>query len=192
MKFFDDEAGYEFLFRQVKLEDDLERLHYWHHQDHVIPFWNQNFPLLKYREHLHMLLQDRHQTLYIGHVNGEPMSYWESYWAKDNIVANYYDVEDKDQGIHLLFGPKKFLGKGLALPLLRGMTAFLFQHEGTRKIVAEPDIRNEKMIHIFQKCGFEPEKEIDLPDKRALLMFCERRTFFRRWKHVQFIHQQHV
>nr|WP_209121411.1 GNAT family N-acetyltransferase [Alkalihalobacillus sp. BA299] len=184
--------GYEISFRQVKLEEDLERLHYWHHQDHVIPFWKQNFPLPEYKAHLEKLLQDQHQTLYIGHINGEPMSYWECYWAKDDIIADYYDVRLEDQGIHLLFGPQKFLGKGLALPLLRAIVAFRFQHESTKKIVAEPDIRNDKMIHIFKKCGFEPQKEIDLPDKRGLLMFCERTTFFKRWKHVKKIEQQYV
>ncbi|WP_100404188.1 GNAT family N-acetyltransferase [Bacillus solitudinis] len=192
MKLIDEETGYEISFRQVKLEDDLERLHYWHNQAHVIPFWKQNFPLLDYKAHLQKLLCDRHQTLYIGHVNGEPMSYWECYWTKDDIIANYYQLEEEDQGIHLLFGPKEFLGKGLALPFLRAMTAFLFQSEGTSKIVAEPDVRNEKMIHIFKKCGFEAQNEIELPDKRGLLMFCERATFFRRWKDVNFTGQQHV
>ncbi|WP_332697184.1 GNAT family N-acetyltransferase [Halalkalibacter lacteus] len=192
MKLIDEETGYEISFRQVKQEEDLERLHHWHHQAHVIPFWKQNFPLPDYKAHLQKLLDDRHQTLYIGHVNGEPMSYWECYWAKDDIIADYYQVDDEDQGIHLLFGPNEYLGKGLALPFLRAMTAFLFQHEATSKIVAEPDIRNEKMIHIFKKCGFEPQKEIELPDKRGLLMFCERTSFFRRWKNVNFIEQQHV
>jgi RimJ/RimL family protein N-acetyltransferase len=192
VKLIDEETGYEISFQQVKLEEDLERLHHWHHQAHVIPFWKQNFPLPDYKAHLQKLLDDRHQTLFIGHVNGEPMSYWECYWAKDDILADYYEVDDEDQGIHLLFGPEKFLGKGLALPFLRTMTAFLFQHKATSKIVAEPDIRNEKMIHIFEKCGFERQKEIELPDKRGLLMFCERTTFFRRWKGVNFSEQQHV
>lgn len=192
MRLIDEETGYEISFGRVELEDDLERLHHWHHQAHVIPFWQQNFPLPKYKEHLHKLLSDRHQSLYIGYVNGEPMSYWECYWPTEDIIGNYYQFEDADQGIHLLFGPAKFLGKGLALPLVRAMTAFMFQHEGTNKIVAEPDIRNEKMIHIFKKCGFEPQKEIVLPDKRGLFMFCERSTFFRRWKDVNFIQQLHV
>ncbi|MFC0558920.1 GNAT family N-acetyltransferase [Halalkalibacter alkalisediminis] len=192
MKLFDEQTGYEITFRQVQLEEDLERLHHWHHQAHVIPFWKQNFPLPVYKAHLQKLLADRHQTLYIGHVNGEPMSYWECYWAKDDIIANYYEADNGDQGIHLLFGPEKFLGKGLSLPLLRAMTAFGFRHEETSKIVAEPDIRNEKMIHIFEKCGFEAQKEVDLPDKRGLLMFCERTTFLRRWKDVNFIQQQNV
>ncbi|WP_088104102.1 GNAT family N-acetyltransferase [Halalkalibacter urbisdiaboli] len=192
MKLFDKEIGYELSFREVELEEDLQRLHQWHHQAHVIPFWKQNFSLPEYKAHLIKLLQDKHQTLYIGHVNGEPMSYWECYWAKDDILANYYDAKSDDQGIHLLFGPEAFLGRGLALPFLRAMSAILFNHEATTKLVAEPDVRNEKMIHIFEKCGFKRQKEIELPDKRGLLMFCEREAFFRRWKDVKSIQKYDV
>jgi acetyl CoA:N6-hydroxylysine acetyl transferase len=181
---YDSEIEGEILFRKVLLDEDLHLLHEWHHQPHVIPFWKQNFLLPEYRNHLNKLLSDRHQTLYIGYLHGKPMSYWESYWAKEDILASYYDAKINDQGIHLLVGPKSYLGKGLALPLLRAMTAFQFQHQSTEKVVAEPDIRNEKMIHIFEKCGFLPQKEIDLPDKKGLLMFCERETFRRRWKDV--------
>jgi acetyl CoA:N6-hydroxylysine acetyl transferase len=183
---YDDELDAEISFRRVTLADDLKQLHHWHHQSHVIPFWNQNFPLTEYEGHLKKLLADPHQTLYIGYLNGEPMSYWEAYWAKDDIIANYYNVEKKDQGIHLLFGPEEYLGRGLALPLLRAMTAFQFEHSQTEKIVAEPDIRNKKMVHIFEKCGFKPQKEIELPDKRGLLMFCDRELFVRRFKDVTF------
>lgn len=171
-------------FRPVTLEEDLHRLHSWHHQEHVIPFWRQNMPLPQYEQHLQKLLADSHQTLYIGCLEGEPMSYWESYWAKDDIIAGHYETDEGDQGIHLLLGPPEFIGKGYALPLLKAMTAFQFHHPATQKIVTEPDIRNEKMIHIFKKCGFEPEKEIRLPDKRGLLMFCHRETFERRWQDV--------
>ncbi|MCF2938675.1 acetyltransferase [Paenibacillus alkaliterrae] len=184
-------------FRCATIKEDVHRLHHWHHQNHVIPFWKQNFSFPQYREYFQKLLADRHQTLYIGHLNGKPMSYWESYWAKDDIIAGHYEVEAGDQGIHLLFGPEEFLGKGYALPLLRAMTAFQFQHQDTKKVITEPDIRNEKVIHIFKKCGFEPQKEIDLPDKRALLMFCYRETFLGRWKDVDYIQdlyrsEQHV
>ncbi|WP_163538570.1 GNAT family N-acetyltransferase [Gracilibacillus sp. YIM 98692] len=175
--FYDREIDSEIVFRRVTLEKDLDRLHQWHHQPHVIPFWNQNFSETAYKDHLKKLLADQHQSLYIGYLNNVPMSYWEAYWAKDDLIANYYDAEKEDQGIHLLFGPEEYLGKGLALPLLRAMIAFQFKHKKTEKVVAEPDVRNKKMIHIFEKCGFEPEKEIELPDKRGLLMFCHRVTF---------------
>ncbi len=60
------------------------------------------------------------------------------------------------------------------------MTQFQFQHSETQKIVAEPDIRNQKMIHVFERCGFAFQQEITLPDKTAALLFCDRAQFQQR------------
>ncbi|WLR52886.1 GNAT family N-acetyltransferase [Bacillus tianshenii] len=178
---FARDLNQEVAFRSVEFEKDVKRLHQWHHEAHVIPFWQQNFSFSDYQAHLKKLLADRHHTLYIGYLDGVPMSYWEAYWVQDDIVGKYYEPDAFDQGVHLLIGPSESIGKGYALPLLREMIAFQFQSSQTKRVVAEPDIRNEKMIHVFEKCGFKRIKEIELPDKQALLMFCERERFFERW-----------
>lgn len=169
-------------FRLVSLEQDLPLIHNWMNQPHVVPFWNLALSLEEMRQHLEKAIADTHQTLYIGMLNGIPMSYWESYWTADDIVARHYTADPTDQGIHLLIGEPEFLGKGYALPLLRAMTHFQFQNVETQKIVAEPDIRNYKMIHVFERCGFEFQKAIALPDKTAALMFCDRTQFQQRWQ----------
>ncbi|BCL38531.1 GNAT family N-acetyltransferase [Nostoc sp. MS1] len=168
-------------FRLVDLEKDLTLIHSWMNQTHVIPFWNLAFDLERMRQHLQTALADKHQSLYLGCLDNHPMSYWESYWTIDDIVARHYPAESTDQGIHLLIGEPAFLGKGYALPLLRAMTFFQFQNAATQKIIAEPDIRNKKMIHVFERCGFQFQKEIELPDKCGALMFCDRQLFFQRW-----------
>ena len=173
---FDRDINKVIAFRPVVLQD-LQRIHNWMNQPHVIPYWNLAYDLDRMREHLQKALADTHQTLYIGLLDDVPMSYWESYWAKRDIIAQCYPAHPADQGIHLLIGPPEFLGLGYALPLLRAMTSFQFQHSETQKIVTEPDSRNQKMIHVFKRCGFEFQKEIDLPDKRAALMFCHRQSF---------------
>lgn len=172
-------------FRPVKAEKDGERLHTWMHEEHVIPFWNLNISFDDYMKHLQRFLKDDHQTLLIGELDGVPMSYWESYWVKGDIIGNYYSFGEYDQGIHLLIGPPAFLGKGLIYPLLLTMLYKQFQCKETNRVVAEPDIRNEKMIHVFKKCGFKAVKEVKLPDKTGLLMACERDMFERRWKNWQ-------
>ena len=166
-------------FRPVDLED-LPLIHNWMNQPHVIPFWDLAYDMERMQQHLQKALADPHQTLYIGLLDDVPMSYWESYWATDDIVARYYPAHPADQGIHLLIGSPEFLVKGYDLPLLRAMTFFQFQHSETLKIVTEPDSRNYKMIHVFKRCGFEFQTEIELPDKKAALMFCKRQNFMGR------------
>ncbi len=177
---FDPDINKHITFRPLILDQDLSFLHNWMNQPHVIPFWNLALTLDQMRNHLEKTLADTHQTLYIGCLDGVPMSYWESYWASEDRIAQYYSAHPTDQGIHLLIGEPDYLGKGYALPLLRAMTTFQFQHPDTQKIITEPDSRNAKMIHIFKRCSFKPQTNIQLPEKQATLMFCHRQTFFNR------------
>nr|WP_026699760.1 GNAT family N-acetyltransferase [Salibacterium aidingense] len=167
-------------FRPVLEAHDFHILHGWMHQEHVIPFWQLNQSEEAFRQHLKKALADSHQSLYIGCLDGRPMSYWEAYWAADDVIGGFYKARSYDQGIHLLIGPAEDIGKGCARPLVEAMISFQFREEPrTRLIVAEPDIRNDKMIHVFKQCGFEAVKPVDLPDKRGLLMGCRRETWER-------------
>lgn len=172
-----EETGERIQFRAVDETSDFRLLHDWMHQAHVVPFWQLNISESKYQAHLRKALNDTHQTLYIGEIDGRPVSYWEVYWAAEDVIGSYYRAGQADQGVHLLIGPPEETGKGCALPLLKAMLSMLFQHPRTVRIVAEPDITNDKMIHVFKKAGFEPVKPVDLPDKRGLLMVCTRETF---------------
>ncbi len=167
-------------FRKAGL-DDIGLVHTWMNEDHVHPFWHLNVPLPEFRTHFEKALSDGHQALYLGMIDGIPMSYWEAYWVEGDVLQGTYPNHPYDQGVHLLIGDKRFLGKGLALPLLKEMVRFLFEESKTVKVMAEPDIRNEKMIHVFKTCGFIPLKPVQLPDKTGLLMSCERKEFERRW-----------
>jgi RimJ/RimL family protein N-acetyltransferase len=161
-------------FRPVELKRDLELIQGWMHEPHVVPFWKLNLPHEAFRRHLEGALLDPHQALYLGLLDGVPMSYWECYWAADDVIGRYYPAHPDDQGVHLLIGPPSYLCKGLALPLLQTVVRGLFLFPGTQRVVAEPDSRNVRMIQVFTRCGFEPAGLIDLPDKRALLMMCDR------------------
>lgn len=167
-------------FRGVKM-GDIELLHGWMHEAHVISYWQMDISFEEYKKHLELSLTDAHQKLLLGNINGRPVSYWEIYWVKNDLIDGYYDFDAFDQGIHLLIGNKDYLGKGYIYPLLMTILHHQFQVSKTEKVMAEPDIQNEKMIHVFRKCGFSPVKEIELPDKTAMLMACERESFERRW-----------
>ena len=175
--FHDPEIGRGISFREATVADDLHRVHDWMNREHVIPFWDLARPVDGIRDYIEENLADNHQTPYIGCLDGEPMSYWEAYSVPGDIVGRYYEADPTDRGVHLLLGPPEYLGRGLALPLLRAMTAFQFSYPGAKRVVAEPDIRNEQMIHVFENCGYVKQKEIDLPDKRAALMFCDKARF---------------
>lgn len=168
------DSGSEIGFREVSLKRDLGRLHAWLNSDHVLPYWKQNDPLPAVRDTIRERANGENQTLYIGSHDHVPMSYWESYWAAHDRLAEHYDADPSDQGIHLLIGPSEYLGHGYAAPLIRAMVDFQFQHPETDRIVTEPDARNDRAIRAFAAAGFERRGEIEFPDKTAQFMVRER------------------
>ena len=165
--------------RRVSLNRDLGRLHAWLGSEHVKPYWRLDLPLPAFRDRLAEKLADDHLTPYVGCLDHVPMSYWECYWAAEDDVANHYDAEPADQGVHLLIGPEEYIGRGYARPLLRAVVAMQFRHPETDRVVAEPDARNERAVRVFEACGFEPRREFrfDEAGKDALLLVCERDRF---------------
>lgn len=158
---------------------DLGRLHRWLGSDHVKPYWRLDLPLVAFREAFREKLDDDHLTPYIGCLDHVPMSYFESYWAADDDVANHYDAAPNDRGVHLLIGPTEYLGKGYARSLLCALVTMQFRHPETDRVVAEPDARNGTAIRVFEACGFERRTEFRFTEaeKDAVLVVCEREEF---------------
>ncbi|ELZ63713.1 iron transport protein B [Haloferax prahovense DSM 18310] len=165
-------------FAEVDPTLDFDRLRAWFGSDHVKPYWQLDLPEAAFRAKLDSKLGDDHLTPYVGLLDHTPMSYWEAYRAADDVVGERYDAEPEDRGVHLLIGPPEYLGHGYAVPLLRAITAFQFRATDAGRVVSEPDVRNEIAIRVFERCGYEPQGRIDLPDKEALLMHCERERCF--------------
>jgi RimJ/RimL family protein N-acetyltransferase len=158
-------------FRRLDPRADLELVHGWMHQPHVLPFWHLDVPLPELAGYLETVAGDDHLEPLIGCVDGMPVSYWEVYWAARDPLARHYPAGEHDQGVHLLVGPLELTGLGLGRRLLDAVVGWQLAREPrTRRIVAEPDIRNARMIHVFERCGFVCEAEVALPDKRAALM----------------------
>lgn len=174
---YDEHIGKTISFRQATVERDLGRLHCWLNEPHVKPYWQRDYILPKFRTYLEETIADDHHTPYIGYLDHVPMSFWEAYWAIDDPLADSYDARPTDRGVHLLIGPPEYLGHGYATPLLRAMTEFQFRHPETDRLVTEPDVRNEVVHSVFENVGYEPQRELSLESKDALLLYCHRERF---------------
>ncbi len=105
---------------------DLDLLWRWMNQPHVVPQWKMAKPKEHIAAYIDANLADPHQDPYIGFIDGAPMSYWEAYWAKDDILGRHYPAADKDRGWHMLVGEPSFFGRGIAPAVIRAFTRFLF------------------------------------------------------------------
>jgi len=168
-------------FRPVAMGRDLGRLHTWLGYDHVAEFWGLDMPLPAFRDHLAEKLAEDYLTPYIGYIDHVPMSYWEIYWPSEYELDDYYDAEPGDRAGHLLIGPPEYVRSGYARAMWRAMGTMLFSHPGTERVVGEPDVDNDVVIHLMEQCGFEPRKEFyfEEANKDALLMVCDPERFER-------------
>ncbi|MFJ4778405.1 GNAT family N-acetyltransferase [Streptomyces sp. NPDC088762] len=114
--------------------------------------------------------------------DGVPVALFQTYDCAEDRVGECYEVRPGDVGVHLLIGPGEGAPeRGFSAALVTVFLAFLFTDPATRRVVAEPDARNDKAIARLERTGFAlgPEvelPEIDLPEvylpaKRARLAF---------------------
>ncbi|MEV6207387.1 GNAT family N-acetyltransferase [Kitasatospora sp. NPDC051914] len=112
---------------------------------------------------------------FLALCEGRPAALFQSYEPEHDPVGECYDVLPGDHGLHLLIGPADGPPQpGYSRALLGVFLRHLLTGPDRRRIVAEPDARNDRAIALLQRCGFELGPEIDKPEKRARLVFLTR------------------
>lgn len=171
--------GKTLSFRTVDVEQDLARINRWMNDPVVAEFWQEEGDLHKHRGYLETIAADPHMMSMIASLDGEPFGYFEVYWAKEDRIAPFYDVDDYDRGWHVLVGEAAFRGKQFATAWLPAISHYLFLDDcRTQRIVIEPRADNHKMIRNLATSGYALIKEFDFPHKRAMLGMLLRERFF--------------
>jgi siderophore synthetase component/RimJ/RimL family protein N-acetyltransferase len=145
----------------------------WMNRPHVAPWWDgERTDTPTYLRSL------THSQPWIFTADGEPFGYVETYRVADDPLAEYYDASPDDHGWHVLVGPEEFIGSGIPRMMGRAVVRHLLERGG--RVVCEPDVRNTRMHAYCKRLGFYELGEIELPDKRALLLACTARSGGRR------------
>lgn len=164
-----------FSLRRLDVDRDVDLVHSWMNDPEVARFWEMPWPRDRIAGYLRRQDASLHSTAYLGALDGVAMSYWELYRADLDPLARHYTARPHDAGVHLLLGPTECRGRGLAAELLRAVADWqLGANPQARRVVAEPDVRNERSVRVFQRAGFRRITDLDLPDKRAALMVRDR------------------
>ncbi|MGW5132308.1 GNAT family N-acetyltransferase [Streptomyces sp. NPDC004135] len=121
---------------------------------------------------------------------GEPVALLQTYEPEADRVGECYDVRPGDIGVHLLLAPAGPDGgrPGWTAGLIAVVAAYVLVGLDRRRVVVDPDVRNEKAIARFLRQGFTAGPvvvlpEVDLPDvylpeKKAQLAFLDREILF--------------
>lgn len=164
---------------------DVDVVHSWVTEERA-RFWGMaetsRAEVLEIYEHLDSLTT--HHAFLIR-VEDEPAMLFQTYEPEADRVSECYDVEPGDMGVHLMMAPPKGAPRpGFTATMLSVLVHYVLADPQVRRVVAEPDIRNEKAIERLARTGFElgpeivlPEidlPEVFLPEKKARLAFLTR------------------
>ncbi|MEU8778981.1 GNAT family N-acetyltransferase [Streptomyces sp. NPDC048606] len=110
---------------------------------------------------------DRRTThhAFIVSRDGEPVGLFQTYDCAEDRVSECYEVQPGDIGVHLLIGPSRgAVEHGFSAALMTAFMGFVWSDGRTRRVVAEPDARNEKAIARLVRTGFVLGPEVELPE----------------------------
>ncbi|MCI0387021.1 GNAT family N-acetyltransferase [Streptomyces sp. CNQ085] len=169
----------------VDPERDAALIHGWATQERAV-FWGMgSMDVREVREvYAHMDTLATHHA-FLVHRDGEPVALLQTYDPAEDRVGLCYEVRPGDLGAHLLLAPAAGAGEtGFTGRLAAAILEYLLADPDWRRIVVEPDARNEKAIARMLRTGFErgPEivlpavglPQVSLPEKRARLAFLRR------------------
>lgn len=112
-----------------------------------------------------------------GCTTVKPAFLMERYDPRYVELVGLYEPEPGDVGMHFLVAPTDTPVHGFTRAVITAVMESLFADPRTRRVVVEPDVTNTAVHALNETVGFVPVREIQKPEKRALLSFCTREQF---------------
>lgn len=155
--------GYETLRRRpVDPAADAAMLHDWVQQDRA-EFWGmQEHTLDDVRDTYAWIAEQPHLTADVVLLDEEPLALVQTYDPAVDEIGEYYDREPGDLGIHLFMRPG-VRPPGSLEALFGFLAGELWADASVRRIVMEPDVRNEKSIALVHRHADELGPIVELP-----------------------------
>lgn len=174
-----------FTFRPVDPVADASVLHSWVSQEYA-RFWGMvSATKQDVVEEYTRIAESGHHQAFLGLDDGVPAFLMERYQPESSSLADVYEVQEGDIGMHLLVSPPNGGPQpGFTTAVMQSVMTELFDDPATQRIVVEPDARNHKIHVLNEKVGFRPHGVVTLPavdpsedQKQGLLSFCTREDF---------------
>ncbi|NLR89848.1 MULTISPECIES: GNAT family N-acetyltransferase [Flammeovirga] len=166
-----------FSLRPFDLATDIDFLHEWVNLPYAKYWQLENSTKEKVKEVYEEIVNETSTIVFIGQFDNEPAFLVEYYKAQEDRIGEYYPAQEGDFGFHILVGPSDTPKKGFTTSVFKMVMDFLFQQDQVTRIVVEPDVDNDKIHVLNKRAGFQYDKVITLPEKKAHLAFCTREDY---------------
>ena len=168
-----------FTFRPLDPLKDAELLHGWLTHPKAA-YWMMQDARLEDVERAYMeVAADEHQQALLGLHDGVPAFLMEQYDPVHRELVGLYEPQPGDVGMHFLVPATDTPVSGFTRSVITAVMTRLFEDPRTARVVVEPDVGNKAVHALNEAVGFVPEREIQKPEKKALLSFCTREQFER-------------
>lgn len=114
---------------------------------------------------------------WLARLDGEPVSLFQDYQPSAEEIGEHFDVAPGDLGVHFMMGPPRENVAGFTGHLMRFFLDFVFDDPDVRRVVVEPDVRNEKSLALVRRLGMELGPVVELSAKPAQLAFLTREQY---------------
>ena len=163
--------------RPLNLAQDAPVLHGWMTRPYA-HFWGmQNSSVAEVEAFYRDLTAGKPHAALMGEIDGQPRFLIECYPVQDDPLREHYDVQPGDIGMHILLSPAEKPLPGFSWQVFSAVMEYLFSLPDVRRVVVEPDVRNEKIHTLNKRAGFRYQKQVQLTHKTAWLAFCQREDF---------------
>lgn len=162
----------------LDVERDLDLLHAWVTHPRSEYWMMLDASRDDVREEYAAIAADAHHDAWLGRVDGRPTFLAETYDPAHSPLADLPEVRAGDLGMHVLVAPPAGPAvPGLTTAVFEAVMEHCFADPAVRRVVVEPDARNEPIRAKNLAAGFVELREIPLPGKTAMLSTCTRAAF---------------
>lgn len=164
-------------FRLADPGADSEMISEWMNRPHLRQAWEYPWPPEKWRRYLTAQLEGSYSRPFIGSMDGEDAGYVELYRAAKDSIARRYEADPYDLGLHAAIADLSIMNKGVAQYLLPHFVASVLAEEPQcRRIMFDPDHRNEMARKFCERAGCVFLGEHDMSNRRMALYALSRST----------------
>lgn len=163
-----------FTLEPLDLDRDAALLHRWVTHPRSVYWQMQDASLADIEREYRLIEESPHHHAWLGRADGVPAFLAETYDPAHSELADLPELRDGDLGMHVLVAPTDSPVHGFTRAVFGAVLEHCFADPAVRRVVVEPDARNERIRALNRAFGFRELRTITLPTKEATLSVRER------------------
>jgi siderophore synthetase component len=161
------------VIEPLDLETDLTLLHAWVTHPRSVYWEMQDASLADVDSEYRLIDENPHHDAWLGRVDGTPAFLAETYDPAHSELAGLpealAELRPGDLGMHVLVAPTDAPVHGFTRAVFAAVLRHCFADDAVRRVVVEPDTRNDRIRALNREFGFRELRTITLPTKEAVL-----------------------